>query len=132
MALSDVLKPKTKEELAVSIIDFYNKDKSENNEQWSVVHILKENNMGDDFINEVKKIISNNMKSTPEDVLLITSNSSIFKPFITYLEKDDNKIIKGKLFYDYKLYENSIVRVISDSKSEAFLISKKTFEELDK
>lgn len=130
MALSDVLKPKSKDELAKSIIDYYEKNKKENNDQWCVNHILKENTMGDEFVKEVKNLIHNDMKSKPEDVLLITSSSNIFKPFMTYLAEDKNESIKGTLEWNYKLFENSIVHATSTSRAEAILIPIKTFKKL--
>ena len=130
MALSDVLQPKSKDELAKSILDFYNESKKENQENWRITHVLKENTLGQEFVNEVKNIIENDMKSTLDEVLLLPANNNIYKPFMTYLAKDTFKNIKGKLDWQYKLYENEIVIAISDKRACAVLISKKSFDNL--
>ncbi len=130
MALSDVLKPKSKDELAKSILDFYNKSKKENQDNWSIMHVLKENTLGEEFVTEVKNVIKNNMKSSPEEVLLLPANNNIFKPFMTYLAEDTYQVNKGKLDWSYKIYDNQIIIAESDKRANAVLISKSSFDNL--
>ena len=130
MALSDVLQPKSKDELAKSILDYYNKGKKENQDNWSIMHVLKENTLGQEFVDEVKNVIKNDMKSTPEEVLLLPANNNIFKPFMTYLAKDTHQVIKGELDWNYKVYDNKIIIAESSKRANALLISIKSFDNL--
>jgi hypothetical protein len=124
MALKDVLTPKSKEDLAKSIFEVYSRSKKENDEQWSILHILKENTLGDSFVSEVEKLISNTMKAKKEDVLCIPESVSLHKPFKTFVDERDHSVIKGKNGWDYEVYDEGLVFARSDSRSNSVLITK--------
>lgn len=130
MALSDVLKPKSKEEMAKNVYQYYLNNKKVYDEDWSVKHIIVENTLGDVFVNEVINAISKiGSDEDHSNILCVTEGDTLFPNLYSILLETPNASeTKGTCGWNYLVYPTlQICLANSKDKNKAILFNKDTF-----